>query len=157
MKLLLIFIGLNILNVIIQTVKSLATIKCGKTIASVVNAIAYGLYTIVLVYTMCDLSLYTKALVVGLCNLVGVYIVKSIEEKIRKDKLWKVELTVYDAYTEPMAMDLQTKEIPFNYIKNIGKYTIFNCYCATQTESLIVKDIAKRNKAKFFVSESKTL
>ena len=37
MKLLIIFILLNIVNVIIQTVKSLATIKCGKTMASIVN------------------------------------------------------------------------------------------------------------------------
>ena len=50
MSLLTTFILLNILNVIIQTVKSLATVKCGKTVAALVNAVAYGLYTIVVVY-----------------------------------------------------------------------------------------------------------
>ena len=40
-KLLIIFIVLNVVNVIIQTVKSIATIKCGKTMAALVNAIAY--------------------------------------------------------------------------------------------------------------------
>ena len=79
MKLLILFIVLNVVNVIIQTVKSLATVKCGKGMASIVNAVAYGLYTIVLVYTMCDLPLYLKALVVALCNLVGVFIVKWLE------------------------------------------------------------------------------
>ena len=57
-ELLIIFIALNIVNVIIQTVKSLATVKCGKTVAAVVNAVAYGLYTVVVVYTVCDLPLW---------------------------------------------------------------------------------------------------
>ena len=52
-KLLLVFIGLNIANVIIQTVKSIATVKCGKGVAAIVNAVAYGLYTVVTVYLMC--------------------------------------------------------------------------------------------------------
>ena len=56
-ELLIIFIVLNIVNVIIQTVKSLATVKCGKTVAAIVNAVAYGLYTVVVVYTVCDLPL----------------------------------------------------------------------------------------------------
>ena len=55
-ELLIIFIALNIVNVIIQTVKSLATVKCGKTVAALVNAIAYGLYTVVVVYIVCDLD-----------------------------------------------------------------------------------------------------
>ena len=45
MNLLLVFIILNIINVVLQTVKSLATVKCGKGVAAIVNALAYGLYT----------------------------------------------------------------------------------------------------------------
>lgn len=93
-ELFLIFVGLNIVNVIIQTVKSLCTVKCGKGVAALVNALAYGLYTIVTIYMLCDLDLWVKAGVVAGCNLVGVYIVKWCEEKARKDKLWKVEMTV---------------------------------------------------------------
>ena len=73
-ELLFTFIILNIANVIIQTVKSLATVKCSKGVAAVVNAVAYGLYTIVTVYMLCDLELYLKASIVALCNLVGVYV-----------------------------------------------------------------------------------
>ena len=45
MKLLILFIVMNIANVVIQTIKSLATVKCGKWGAAIVNAVAYGLYT----------------------------------------------------------------------------------------------------------------
>ena len=93
-KLLIIFIVLNIFNVIIQTVKSIATVKCGKTVAAIINAVAYGLYTIVTVYMLCELDLWLKAVIVAVANLIGVYVVKLLEEKARKDKLWKVEATL---------------------------------------------------------------
>ena len=159
-KLLLVFIGLNIANVIIQTVKSIATVKCGKGVAAIVNAVAYGLYTVVTVYLLCELSLSLKALIVALCNLVGVYVVKWAEEKARKDKLWKVEATIPNqgifAENDDCLIELKNANIPMNYI-DINKYILVNCYCATQTESKIVKEILNKYNAKYFVSESKTL
>lgn len=156
MKLLITFIILNVINVIIQTVKSLATVKCGKTVAALVNAVAYGLYTVVVVYTVCDLPLWFKVAVVAIANLIGVYLVKLFEEKSRKDKLWKVEATVCEPHTENLHNDLNYSGIPHNYIENVGKYTVFNIYCATQKESSLVKDLLEFHKAKFFVSEAKT-
>ena len=156
-KLLLVFIVLNIANVIIQTVKSIATVKCGKVSAAIINAVAYGLYTIVTVYLMCELNLYLKAGVVALCNLIGVYVVKLIEEKARKDKLWKVEATIWTWHTKSLHNDLNTANIPHNYIDNVGEYTLFNVYCKTQEQSAKAKAILNLYDAKYFVSESKTL
>lgn len=159
-KLLLVFIALNIANVIIQTVKSIATVKCGKMSAAVINAVAYGLYTIVTVYLMCELNLYLKAGIVALCNLVGVYVVKLIEEKARKDKLWKVEATIRNEGIDPHYDDclvaLRDADIPHNYI-DANKYLIINVYCATQAESRVTKAILDQYNAKYFVSESKSL
>ena len=92
MKILVLFIILSIANVIIQTIKSLATVKCGKGVASIVNAVAYGLYTVVIVYTNADFPLWEKVVITAIVNLIGVYIVKYFEEKMRKDRLWKVDL-----------------------------------------------------------------
>ena len=157
MGLLVDFIILNILNVIIQTVKSIVTIKCGKGIASIVNAIAFGLYTVVTVYMMCELPLGTKAFIVAMCNLIGVYVVKYFEEKARKDKLWKVELTVKANATTDLHTNLKDLDIPHRYIENVGNHTLFNVYCATQKESALVRDIANRYNAKYFVMETKSL
>lgn len=154
------FIVLNVANVIIQTVRSIATIKCGKVMASLANAVAYGLYTVVVVYTVCDLDLWLKVVVVAVANLVGVYVVKEFEEKARKDKLWKVEATLHSQNIEPQyddcIIELKKSNIPFNYI-DANKYIIVNCYCATQKESAQVKAILDKYHAKYFVSESKTL
>lgn len=157
MNLLITFIILNIANVIIQTVKSIATIKCGKTAAALVNAVAYGLYTIVIVYTNADMNLWVKVAIVALANLIGVYVVKFIEEKKRKDMLWKVELTIPKKYTKSLHFDLTNGKIPHNYIENVGEWTIFNCYCATQKESAIMKKVCDQYNAKYFVSETKIL
>ena len=157
MSLLIVFILANILNVIIQTIKSICTIKCGKGIASLVNALAYGFYTYIVILMIADLPLLTKCLIVGLCNLIGVYIVKWAEERARKAKLWKVELTVRNEEAQKLHEDFERFNIPHNYIPNVGKWTIFNVYCATQKESHFTKEIANRAHAKYFVTETKEL
>ena len=156
MKLLILFIVMNIVNVVIQTIKSIATIKCGKTVAAFVNAVAYGLYTYIIVLTNCDLPMLAKCLIVASCNFVGVWVVKYFEEKARKDKLWKVEATVLPSRAEWLISRLTEQRIPFNYI-DVEKYVIFNIYCATQNESSIAKAHLDVANAKYFVSESKTL
>ena len=152
------FVVLNIVNVIIQTIKSIATIKCGAWSAAIINAIAYGLYTVVVVYMNADgLGLFWKAVIIGLANLLGVYVVKVIEARNRKDKLWKVEATVYRGWTTMVHQALVTAEIPHNYLENVGKYTLFNVYCETQADSMRAKEVLDKYEAKYFVSESKTL
>lgn len=156
MKLLILFVIMNVLNVIIQTVKSICTIKCGKAVAAVVNAVAYGLYTYIVVLTMCDLPLLAKCLIVAGANFVGVYVVKLIEEKARKDKLWKVEATVPVEVAEKVKHDLRANCLPHNYI-DIEKYYLFNVYCENQEQSKVAKVVLDYYNAKYFVSESKTL
>jgi hypothetical protein len=157
-NLLWLFVGLNVVNVIIQTVKSIATVKCGKTVAALVNALAYGLYTFVVIYMTIDgLNIWVKAGIIALCNLVGVWVVKFIEEKSRKDKLWKVEATVLRGYTQELHQCLTEYDIPHNYLENVGPYTLFNVYCATQEQSRLAKMALDGHFAKYFVSESKSL
>jgi hypothetical protein len=153
-----IFIILNVVNVVLQTVKSIATVKCGAWSAAVVNAIAFALYTVVVVYMNADgLGLFWKAVIIGLANLFGVYAVKVIEIKNQKDKLWEIRATVKGTDTKALHEALDHCEIPHNFIKEVGKYTIFNCYCATQKESMALKGLLDTFNAKYFVSESKTL
>lgn len=157
-NLLIIFIILNIVNVIIQTFKSIATVKCGKAAAAIVNAVAYGLYTIVLVYTNCELGLWAKVAVVAVTNLIGVYVVKWAEEKMRKDRLWKIECTVKNQGNAVHRLDhlLTIDEISHNFF-DIGNYTIFNCYSKTQNESIKIKKDIEAVGAKYFASETKLL
>lgn len=150
------FIFFNILNVVIQTAKSIVTIKCNKWVAAVVNAVAYGLYTYIVVLTASDINLWFKIITVALANLVGVFIVKWVEEKKRKEMLWKVEFTIKKELLENVKTLLILAKIPHSYIE-IGKNVIVNAYCATSKESESVKEIIKKYNAKYFVSETKIL
>ena len=157
MKILILFTVLTILNTIIQTIKSIATIRCGKVLASLINALAYGLYTYVIIFTSAEgMSIHIKALITAIANLVGVYVVKLVEEKTRKDKLWEVRATINRADFEAVKQFIDLKIVPANYI-DIDKYFIVNFYCATQKESAMVKELLDKYHAKYFVSESKTL
>lgn len=53
------YVIFTVLNVIIQTAKSVMTIKCNKYVAAVANAVAYGLYTYIIV-TLCVTCLCLK-------------------------------------------------------------------------------------------------
>ena len=156
MNLIIIFVLLNIANVIIQTVKSIATIKCGKTMAAIINAVAYGLYTVVVVYTVCDLPLWFKVVVVAVANLIGVFVVKLFEEKGRKDKLWKVEATIRFKDFDDFKTAVDSLRIPYNYFC-IKKYYLFNFYAETQEQSRMIKKVLDNFDAKYFVSETKEL
>ena len=156
MNLLITFIVLSIVNVILQTVKSICTVKCGKGVAALVNAIAFGLYTVVIVYTNADFPLWEKVLITSLVNLVGVYIVKLIEEKMRKDKLWLVKITIPNEKSEKVFQELEKNNISYSKI-SLDKYNVFDCYCNTQVETQIVTNICKANNGKMFASENKLI
>lgn len=157
MKLLIIFSALTIVNVVFSTIKSLVTINGSKAVASIVSALYYGYYNIVIIYTVADFPLWQKIVVTFIANLVGVWLVKWGEERARKDKLWKVEATLPNDTTAKEAMcKLKEQDIPLNYI-DIEKYIIVNCYCSTKEQSTTVKTILSNYHAKYFVNESKTL
>lgn len=157
MKFLIIFIILSIVNVVFSTVRSITTIKSGKTIASLISGGYFAFYNIMLIYTVANFPMWEKCLITFVCNVVGVWVVKFVEERITKDKLWKVEASILNNYKEKVIGILTKAEIPFNYIEGVGKYTIFNIFCSTQEQSMAIKEILKTYRAKYFVSESKTL
>lgn len=153
-KLYIIFIVLNVVNVVIQTIKSIATVKCDKVVAAIINAVAYGLYTIVTVYMLCELPLTWKAFIVAMCNLVGVYVVKYFEEKGRKDKIWLVKITIPTEFAETAKSLLEKENISFTYY-NLNKYYVFDNFCENQKETETVIQICKTCKGKAFATENK--
>lgn len=156
MNTILLFALCTAVNVILSTIKSILTVNGGKVSASLINAITYGFYSYVIVLTSADgMPIWLKMAITAVCNFVGVYFVKWIEEKARKDRLWKVELTVPTRYTNTIDFDLH--DVPHSYIELSDKHTLFNFYCATQKESAKVKAIANQYEAKYFVAESKNL
>ena len=151
------FIALSIINVVFSTIRSIATIKSGKTIASLLSGGYFAFYNVMLIYTVAEFPMWQKCLITFVCNVVGVWVVKFFEERMRKEKLWKVETSILHKDVESVCELLNKTQISYNYIEGVGKYTIFNVFCSTQEQSTAVKEILKAYRAKYFVSESKTL
>lgn len=157
MTFLITFIVLSIINVIFSTVRSITTIKGSTLVASLVSGGYFAFYNIMLIYTVADFPMWQKCIITFFCNVFGVAVVKLIEAKMQKDKLWKVEATINKTNQSDVCEMLNKAKVPYNYIEGVGKYTIFNVFCATQNQSIAVKEILKAYNAKYFVSESKTL
>lgn len=159
MNFIIFFALITLANVIIQTVKSLFTIKGGKLSAATVNAIAFGFYTYITFFTADDsISLWQKALITAVCNFIGVFFVKFIEERLQKDRLWifnctaKVESADVIKITELLkSMDIS---LTYNQLKD-DLYTL-SIYSYTQNESEMIKSVLKNYKIKYCVIETKS-
>lgn len=151
MNLIITFIILSIINVIFSTIRTITTIKSGKVVASLISGGYFAFYNIMLIYTVMDFPMWAKCLITFSCNVIGVFVVKLIEQKMRKDKLWKVEVTVPIRYTD--AVDFDLREIPHSYLKISEKHTLFNFYCNTQADTKKVTDICNQYQAKYFACE----
>lgn len=154
MKIILIFAVATIINVVLSTMRSLMTINSGKWGAALMNAICYGFYTWVVVLTVSDFDLWLKIAITAVANFVGVWIVKFIEQKTRKDKMWKVEVAIANEFAQDIHHILET--IPHNYTQ-VGNWTMFNCYCETQADTKLVVEVAKIYRGKISAYESKAV
>lgn len=136
----LLFTLATIVNVSVSTIRSICTIKCGKWLSALTNAICYGFYPLIVMLTAKDtVDIITNMCITAVANFICVWIIKYVEEKARKDKLWRIDLTV--PAEETSFIHRKLANIPHNYIE-CGPKTVFNCYCATQAESAEVKTLA---------------
>lgn len=96
MDFILLYCGLCLVNVVLQTVKSLCTVRCSRFVSACVNALAYGLYVYVIFYTNAEgLSLIGKAVITATANFIGVYIANILYDRIfKKEVRWKVEVSI---------------------------------------------------------------
>lgn len=156
--LIIVFIALTTCNVVVGTLKSLLTIKGTKFWAAFMNAVAYAINTAAIIYTADEeLPMWIKLVAVAGINFIGVYIVKWLEERSVKEKLWKIECTILEEDCQALRSDLKAHNITHSFIEGVGKYTIFNIYSENKKQSSKVKQILKNYNVRYFVSESEIL
>ena len=155
MNAILIFAIATIVNVVLSTIRSICTIKCGKWLSALTNAICYGFYPLIVMLTAKDtVTIWVNMAITAIANFVCVWLIKYVEEKARKDKLWKVELAVPNRYATMLHQDLRF--IPHNFTE-CGAWTMFNFYCDTQEDTKAVVALARQYGGKISAYESKPL
>jgi len=156
--LLMLFVVLTVINVVLQTARVIVTVKGGLFWSSFISSIAFGFYVVVICYTVCDLPMWIKAAVTAIANFIGTYFVKFIEMKMRKQKLWMVDVVIFKKNLEYVKDFLNKKSIQFSEMPIANSEShMFHIYSSTQDESRNIRDLLKTFNAKYVVVESKTL
>lgn len=149
------FIVLSILNVMLSTFKSIITIKGGKAVSALVNGGYFAFYNVMIIYTVADFPLWQKCIITFFANVIGVFIVKLIEDKTRKQKLWKIEFAVKQAQKDEVEDILKNLEDIEYYAVVSNNSVVFNVFSDNKAESKSVKTALKAYCPKYFVSETK--
>lgn len=158
MNFIIFFTLLTLANVIIQTLKTLVTVKGGKWSAATVNAVTFALYTYVIFFTATDgIALWQKALITGVCNFVGVLAIKWLEEKTAKDKLWIFNCTakIDNSQIVKITELLKTMEISLTYNELKDELYTLSIYSYTQKESEMIKSVLENYNVKYCIIETK--
>ena len=154
-----VFIICQLINVALNTIKTIIMHKEEKVSSSIINAITYGFYAIIVVMTASALDLWITILITAITNLIGVYGSMWVLEKLKKDSLWEIVATVdntnnYNAHF--VITRLKCANISYNYVEtNKEDEYIFHIYSKNQKESQLIKEILEQGNAKYIVHEER--
>ena len=152
-----IFTVCSLVNVILSTMKTILTVRSTKVVASVINAVTYGFYAIV-VKQLASLDLTVTVIVTIATNLIGVYLSMWLMDKMKKDCLWKISVTTKDKSIVKKIenFDIEYTLSPIQYKKET--YYSIEIFSKNQKDSTIIKNILNEYKVKYNVTEiTKTL
>ena len=152
-----IFTVCSLVNVILSTMKTILTVRSTKIVASIINAVTYGFYAIV-VKQLASLDLTVTVIVTIATNLIGVYLSMWLMDKMKKDCLWKISVTTKDKSIVKKIenFDIEYTMSPIQYKKET--YYSIEIFSKNQKDSTIIKNILNEYKVKYNVTEiTKTL
>ena len=149
-KVVIIFIVCSLINVILSTLKTLIMVNAGRNSAIFINAVCYGFYTLV-VKQLTSVDYATAVVVTVITNIVGVWASYKIMDLFKKDKLWRITVTLKNKQEfERCCNQLKKYNIGFTPIEKTNSLDI---YSYNQKESLIIKNILNNYKHKYFIQE----
>ena len=111
------------------------------------NAVTFGFYTIIVVLMAGAMPLWLKVSITAITNFIGVWLSITILNKIRKDKIWKIETTIkkgdyFDFFKQDLNNFHNLHKISYSLIE-IENYYIVNFYSESQNQSILIKQFIK--------------
>jgi hypothetical protein len=143
MKLIILFTALTVFNVIIQTVKSLCTVRCSTFISACVNALAYGLYTYVIFFTTSEgMLLWSKAVITAVANFFGVYVANYIFDRFFSQTVrWKIEVSIPNELLKQFEGYLNARQFEWCYCGWGNNWTNYAVFCPDKNASAALREI----------------
>ena len=156
MTILLIYLALQIVNVILATIKSIVTVRGTKLAAAIMNALSYSVNIVVVIYSVADFNLLAKIAITAGTNFAGTYLGIYLLERLRKDKIWQISGTVNTAKAYISMKDALKSHPEIDYCSltlDDNKGYIFYIYTKNKDQSRIVRNILEENSANVIVNE----
>ena len=146
------FFVLNLINVILGTMRSILTVKSTPFVSMVINTVSYTFYSGI-VKLVSGQDMIVVLVTTALTNIIGVYIAQFILNKTRKDKLWRITATIPNKEDREKIVSAFTKKDIASVAYGGQGVELVDIYSKTQGESLIIKEILAPYKIKYSVVE----
>ena len=154
-----VFFVCSLINVILNTLKTIIMHKEQKISSTIINAITYGFYAIIVVMTASALDLWITILITIVANAIGVYGSMWLLERFKKDSLWEITATILNDKNDIdyIIEELEKENISFNMIYTFNeKEVVFHIYSKNQKESQTIKNLLDNmTYAKYIVHEER--
>ena len=152
-----VFTVCQFINVGLNTAKTIIMHKEEKISSSIINAITFGFYAIIVVMTASALPLWITILITFATNLFGVYGSMWLLDKFKKDSLWEISATVKRCIALSVFGELRENNISFTAIECYDEPSkiVLNIYSNNQKESVIIKEILDRYAERYIVHEER--
>lgn len=153
------FFILNLINVILGTMRSILTVKSTPFVAMLINTISYTFYAGIVKLTT-NQSMTVVLISTALTNIIGVSLARFILDKFKKDKLWRISATIKENSKDYLSIinQLESFNIEYNITPAAKEKIIIDIFSETQGQSALIKEIFQKTKVKYHVIEiDKTL
>lgn len=149
------FIILQVINVILSTIKSIVMIKGSKWGAIIANTIYFGVYTAVLKQISAIDNLFVLVVITMLANFFGTWFGIVITDKLRKADLWIIKTVIRIGYVKDYKKALNDAGIKYiSYQTTWDEYTAIDIFSESRTQSKKIKEILLKFKAKYSIYKS---
>lgn len=145
----------QLINVALNTAKTIIMHKEEKISSSVINAVTYGFYAIIVVMTASALPLWITIVITALTNLIGVCGSMWLLDRFKKDSMWEIHATVDFEYIGYVADELDALEVDYIDFKTTCGKEVFHIYSRSQADSKAIKEVLDSYGAKYNVCEER--
>lgn len=150
-----IFIFIQLLTVIISTIKSILTVNGTKHAAAFTNSVAYT-FGAVVTKMITNQSFEVIIIVSMITNYIGVYFAKWLIDKNKKERLWTIMATIWTEQVDDIESALKSRGVKYTMMPAFNERILISMYSYSKGESSIISEILDKYDVKFTITENLT-
>lgn len=147
------FVIIQLINVVLSTIKSILTVSGSRWTAAIINAISYT-FGAVVTKLITEQNVSIVITVTLFTNIIGVYFAKWILDKTKKERLWSIVSTIKSDDKDKIETELLRRGIQFTLVPAANERYHVTLFSYSKGESLLIKEVLESVKAKYYITEN---